>query len=361
MKFYMPVRLFDERECVNNHAKELCSFGKKALIVTGKHSAFSNGSYDDVADVLKSGGIDFEVFSEVEENPSVETVFAARDRFASEGIDHVIGIGGGSPMDAAKAVALTLAHPDYTLADLYDASKDPSALPVICVPTTCGTGSEVTGVSVLTRHDKKTKISMVHKVFPALALIDGKYIRNASISLIANSSVDALAHLLESVLNSKADPYVRMTAMFGLREWSKTRDIIAGEREASDIDRAFLMRSSALAGMSIAQSGTGLPHALSYALTYDLGIPHGRAVGYFLPGFLGAAPDPDRDELLKTAGFSGLPEFITFMQKALGVIDVSEDELNKTFEAVRNNLGKMKSASFAVSDDLLRRIVFEGK
>ena len=361
MKFYMPVRVFDEQECVKNHAKELCSFGKKALIVTGKNSSFSNGSFDDAAEVLRSNGIDFEVFSEVEENPSTETIFAARDRFISEDIDHVIGIGGGSPMDAAKAIALALAHPDYLLDDLYDASKASSALPVICVPTTCGTGSEVTGVSVLTRHDKKTKISMVHKVFPALALIDGKYIKNASPSLIANSSVDALSHLFESVLNSKADPYVRMTAMFGLREWSKTRDIITGEREASDIDRAFLMRSSVLAGMSIAQSGTSLPHALSYTLTYDIGIPHGRAVGYFLPGFLAAAPDLDRDDLLHAAGFSGLPEFTLFIHKALGEIEVSEDELNKSFETVKSNAAKMRSASFAVDEKVLKGIVFDTK
>ena len=361
MKFYMPVKVFDEQECVKIHAKELCSFGKKALVVTGKRSAFSNGSFDDVAEALKSSGTDFEVFSDVEENPSTETVFAARDRFVSEGIDYVIGIGGGSPMDAAKAIALVLAHPEYSVDDLYDVAKDPSALPVVCIPTTCGTGSEVTAVSVLTRHDKKTKISMVHKVFPALALIDGKYIRNASLSLMANSSIDALSHLLESVLSARADAYVRMTALFGLREWSKTRDIITGEREASDIDRAFLMRSSAFAGMSIAQSGTSLPHALSYPLTYDLGLAHGRAVGFFLPGFLAAAPDLDRDELLFAAGFSGLPEFSMFIHKALGEIAVSEEELNRSFEAVKSNASKMKSASFPVDEKVLGRIVFDTK
>ena len=65
MKFYMPVRVFDEQECVKNHAKELCSFGKKALIVTGKNSSFSNGSFDDATEVLRSNGIEFEVFSDV--------------------------------------------------------------------------------------------------------------------------------------------------------------------------------------------------------------------------------------------------------------------------------------------------------
>ncbi len=283
MKYYMPVRVFDEKECVRNHADDIASFGRKALVVTGRSSSFSNGSYDDVKQALDDSGIDHEVFSEVEENPSTDTVLGAKERYASAGIDFVIGIGGGSPMDAAKAIALVLKHPEADPEYLYDPSRPSDALPVICVPTTCGTGSEVTGVSVLTRHDKKTKISMTHKVFPDLALIDGKYLRSASKTLIINSSVDALAHLLESALNAKADDYVQMTASAGLKLWAQTKDVLTGDREPSDEDRALLMRSSALGGMSIAGCGTSIPHALSYTLTYDMGLAHGRAVGYFLP------------------------------------------------------------------------------
>ncbi len=358
MKFYMPVKVFDEPDCVKAHEKELCSQGRHALIVTGKHSAFSNGSFDDVSAVLKKNGVDYDVFSEVEENPSVETVFKARDLYISKGIDHVIGIGGGSPMDAAKAIALTLAHPDYMPEDLYDSLKDATALPVVCVPTTCGTGSEVTGVSVLTRHDKKTKISMVHKVFPVIALIDGRYLKSASSTLIINSAVDALSHMYESVLNSKADDYVRMTASSGLRMWSSIRDCLTGRREPSDEDFALLMRSSSLAGMSIAQSGTSLPHALSYAITYDLGLAHGRAVGYFLPGFMAAAPEAERNELLHLSGFSDVSDLSSFISTVFKDLCISEDMLLKTYEAVKNNPAKMSSASFKVDDVLLHRIVF---
>ena len=173
MKYYMPVRVFDEKDCVIKHADEIGALGKKALIVTGKNSAFSNGSFDDVICALKKSDTEYLSFSEVEENPSTDTVLSAAERFSGEKIDFVIGVGGGSPMDAAKAIALLLKHPEADQEYLYDAKKDPSALPVVCVPTTCGTGSEVTGVSVLTRHDRKTKISMVHKVFPKYAFLDG--------------------------------------------------------------------------------------------------------------------------------------------------------------------------------------------
>ena len=358
MKYYMPVKVYDENECVKNHAKEIASFGKKALIVTGKKSAFANGSFDDLENALKEEGRGYEVFSDVEENPSVETIFSARDRFLDAKIDFVIGIGGGSPMDAAKAIALALKHPEADPEYLYDASKDGSALPLVCIPTTCGTGSEVTGVSVLTRHDKKTKISMVHRVYPSLALVDGKYLKPAPQTLIVNSAVDALSHLYESVLNAKVNDYVRMSARAGLMTWAKIKDVLTGEKEPDDEDRVLLMRASTFAGMSIAGSGTSLPHALSYILTYDLALPHGKAVGYFLPGFLAAAPQKDRDELLNMSGFKDINDFAGFIARVFGNIDISEDELQKTYEAVRNNKGKMNSASFAVDEEVLGKIVF---
>ena len=358
MKFYNPVRIFDENDCVKNHAKELTSFGRKALVVTGKNSSFANGSFDDVTGVLKASGIEYMVFSEVEENPSTETVFKAKEQFCSEGIDHVIGIGGGSPMDAAKAIALVLKHPEADLDYLYDASRDSSALPVICVPTTCGTGSEVTGVAVLTRHDKRTKISMTHKVFPQLALIDGKYLKSASQTLIINSSVDALSHLIESVLNARSDDYVRMTAYAGLSIWSKTKDILTGRREASEEDRALLMRASVLGGMSIAACGTSLPHALSYILTYDLGLAHGRAVGYFLPRFVAAAPGKERDELLNLAGFTDVNDFEAFMSEVFGMQEIPSEELTRAYEMVKSNPAKMRSASFDVDENVLKKVVW---
>lgn len=358
MKFYMPVKVFDEKDVVINHSGDIDILGRKALIVTGKGSAFSNGSYDDVITALKKKGIEYLTFSEVEENPSTDTIFRAGEKYRSEGIDFVIGIGGGSPMDAAKAIALVLKHPEADLDYLYDTSKDGSALPVVCVPTTCGTGSEVTGVSVLTRHDRKTKVSMVHKVFPVYALIDGKYLNKAPHPLMVNSSVDALSHLIESVLNAKADDYVKMTAYAGLKMWSETKEVLTGEKAAGEEEFSCLMRSSCLAGMSIAQSGTSLPHALSYPVTYDMGIPHGKAVGYFLPGFLSVAPEKERNELLHLSGFSGLQEFRSFIDNVFGGFEIPEKELLRSYEAVKNNPAKMNSASFRVDEDILKKVVY---
>nr|MCR4891145.1 iron-containing alcohol dehydrogenase [Lachnospiraceae bacterium] len=189
MTYYMPTRVFDEDNCVLNHADDLAALGKKAMLVTGRHSAAANGSLDDVKKALEMKGIEYCIFSEVEENPSVETIFKARDLGIQEGVDFCIGIGGGSPLDASKAIAFTILHPTATEEDLYGGTLDSVALPVAEVPTTCGTGSEVTGVAVLTRHTKRTKGSIPYKIFPSLALIDGKYLKSASRTLILSTAV----------------------------------------------------------------------------------------------------------------------------------------------------------------------------
>ena len=107
MYFYLPTKIYSEQNCVKKHGDEWASLGHRALIVTGKSSA-GNGSLADVTDVLKERGVDYVVFDETEENPSIELVMRVRDLGVEEQVDFVIGIGGGSPMDAAKAIAHSL-------------------------------------------------------------------------------------------------------------------------------------------------------------------------------------------------------------------------------------------------------------
>ena len=356
MQFYMPVRVFDEADCVAKHAAYLASFGKKALIVTGKSSAVKCGALNDVEDALKETGTEWCVFSEVEENPSVETVVRAAHFAREEGADFVIGIGGGSPLDAAKAIAFLLKREIICAADLYNASADPSALDVIAIPTTCGTGSEVTGVSVLTVHEKKTKSSIPHRIFPKAALIDGKYLHSAPRSILVNTAVDALAHMIESYESIKSDDYSRAAVRQGMRLWAQSADILNGSRKASDEDYARMMRASAFAGIAIAQTGTSIPHALSYILTYDLKMPHGMACGYFLSRFLKEADNEDREELLSLAGFESMEQFEAYMQEVFPDVTVPAETLQRAYDAVVKNTARLKGCRFAPDAEGLKRI-----
>ena len=355
MKFYMPVRVFDEEECVAAHAKDIAAFGHKALIVTGRHSAKACGAFDDVTAALLDNGKEYCLFDQIDENPSVEIVRKGALYGMEAGAGFVIGIGGGSPMDAAKAIAHLMYLGDAD-SDLYDKSLSPEALPVIAVPTTCGTGSEVTGVSVLTVHEKNTKMSIPYKIFPKLALIDGKYLRSARYEMVRDTAVDALAHMIESYESTSADDYSRAAVLYGLSVWKRSKDVISGKAAASDANYADMMRASAFAGIAIAQTGTSIPHALSYILTYDLKMPHGRACGYFLKNYLQEAQQEDREQILQAAGFTDFEDFAAYMDSLYAGETVPAETLQRAYDVVVQNTARLKGCRFHADAEVLKRI-----
>ena len=329
MQFYIPTKVFIEENCVARHKEIFSQYGTRAFIVTGKHSSKINGSLDDVTSALSESGITYEIFSEVEENPSVETVVKAAELGKAFRADFVIGIGGGSPLDASKAIALLINNPEET-GETLTVLKDIQALPVISVPTTCGTGSEVTGVSVLTYHEKKTKGSIPYRIYPEAALVDGKYLFGAKKSLIVGTSIDALAHCLESYLSVKANTYNRMFSSYGLKLWGGIKALLASPDPLNPQTAQQLMLVSTVAGMAIAHTGTSLPHAMSYRVTYKLGLPHGKACGLFLTAYMReyAKHNPEIiSQVLSLMGFETLETFDTCLRSLMDPVSVSEEEM----------------------------------
>ncbi len=359
--FYMPTRVFEEENAVKHHRDDMAALGQKALIVTGRHSAVSCGAYDDITEALDACGVAHCVFNQVEENPSTETIMLARNFGLAEGADFVIGVGGGSPLDASKAIALMMAHPFEGIGYLYG-GKDAAALPVVAIPTTCGTGSEVTPVSVLTIKEKQTKKSIPFKLFPKLALIDGKYVKNAPRSIVCNTAFDALTHLYESYINVKATDYSRMCVDAGLKAWAKCQSVIRGEKDPDDAGLLTMMRASAFAGMAIAQTATTVPHGLSYPVTTKLGVPHGKATAYFTAGYLAEADAVDREYLLSSAGFASIDDFREVYHRACGPIDADADTLNAVLEGAAQelaaNTAKTAAVPYNVNAEVIRNITF---
>ena len=356
MIFFMPAKVIYEPDCVVSHSRDLAALGSHALIVTGHNSSQKNGSLADVITALERHGVKYTVFSETEENPSVETIMKARDTGLSCGADFVMGVGGGSALDASKAVAVMMKNPESSWELMYDSSASPQHLPLAAVPTTCGTGSEVTGVSVLTRHELKTKMSMVHKVFPDIALCDGKYLLTAPKQLIANTAVDALSHMIESYINSAASPFSRMCADSGLKLWKNCKAFLAGDMPL-DINTANdLLTASTFGGMAIALTGTTLPHALSYTLTYEGGIPHGAAVGAFQRGYLRNADRSDREHILSLTGFADTYELGQFIAD-ISPVNVPQELLEKAGEILLGNPKKLASCPYNADADVVRDII----
>lgn len=356
MQLYMPTKVYSEENCVINHARELGALGKKAMIVTGRHSAKNCGALADVLAALEIAQAEYILFDRVEENPSIETVMAAREIATSEGVDFFIGIGGGSPMDAAKAISLMTANPEETEAVLYTPKALPY-LPVVCVPTTCGTGSEVTPYAILTRHAHRTKKSISHKMYPVLALLDGKYLATMPRISLVNTCVDALAHLLESYLNTNSNDLNRVYSRQGLAVWARFKDRLAQDAVQA-ADYWDMLHASMIAGMAITHTGTSLPHGLSYAVTYELGIPHGRAVGMFLGGYVDAyAGRQDALDAVKILGFADTAAFRAYLKDLLGPVPVPEELLHGSAAMVMADPGKLKNYPFSTTAEELVSMV----
>ena len=357
MNFYMPVKLFSEENAVWNHKKELASLGKKAMIVTGRHSAKRNGSYADVTKALDSEGITHILFDEVEENPSMDTVMKARDLGICENVDFVIGIGGGSPMDAAKSIALMIFHKTEDRSYLYRKQADSSALPLVLIPTTCGTGSETTPYSILTNTQENSKAGIPHRIWASYAFLDWRYLQSASRKVLCDTAMDALGHMIESYINTNANDYSRMCIGQGLHLWKKSKDALLGLRPAAPSDYQNWLTASAMAGMAISVTGTSLPHGLSYGVTCALGTSHGKAVGYFLTGYLKESPASDRDYLLSHAGFSDLEEFQAFYEATCRKEEISAALLEEIADSILSNEAKLKNCPYPVDKEIIQKIV----
>ncbi len=358
MEFYIPTEIYHEDGAVLKHSSEIASLGRKALIITGRSSAVQTGALDDIIKALEDNNTEYILYDKIEENPSVGTIMDAAGIGRSQGADFVIGVGGGSPMDAAKAVALMVQNRDTSEDVLYKPLKI-KALPVVEIPTTCGTGSEVTPYAILTRDDIKTKQSISHKIYPVLACIDAKYLGNAPAGLVINTAIDALGHIIESYFNANATGYSRMAGLYGMEQWAANRDAIeTGEFTKDNYNQ--LLFASTLAGMAISHTGTSIPHGLSYYLTYNKGVPHGKAVGIFLPGYLALMEKnsmPGYKEAVAKMGFKDTRDFAGFIKKCLPDVYITGDDIENMVNEIMQNPKKLLSVPFKTREEDIRDII----
>ncbi len=288
MNFFVNTKVITGVDCVKNNSEKICSFGEKCLIVTGASSAKKCGALDDVISALDSNGVKYEIYDKICQNPTVESCFEAGRIAHGFGADFILGIGGGSPLDASKAIAVVAANPDISEELLYAMQWKNQPHPVIAVGTTAGTGSEVTGVAVITNSKGLKKSFRNDLSYPVLSLGDPKYTLSLSDSFTRSTAVDALAHCVESFFNRSANDISKIFAVAGVKKLFKVFDkIIADGTERLTLeDREQLYNASLLGGYSIAVTGTAFPHALGYFLTENYGVAHGTACAIFLNEFI---------------------------------------------------------------------------
>ncbi len=293
MNHYMPVRVFSADGAVLSNAALFRDCGARCVLVTGRRAAKESGALDDVSAALDRVGVPFRVFDGIEQNPSVASCMEAGRAAHAFGADFVVGVGGGSALDAAKAAAVFAANPGLGEEGFYQKAWANAPLPILLVGTTAGTGSEVTKVSVLT--DSHARKHSIHddRLFARAAFGDARYTRSLSPAVTLSTGIDALSHCAESYFTRKADEVSRAFSIRGIRLLYAPLLAAAEGRELSLEQRRELYDASLLGGLAICGTGTCFPHTLGYCLTENFRVPHGFASARFLPALLDLVREKD--------------------------------------------------------------------
>lgn len=275
---------------IGHLAEEAARFGRRVLLVCDE-GIVRCGLADHAAALLRSGGIEVVLLASVEPEPSC----AAVDRCAAEarhaGAAAIIGLGGGSAIDTAKLLAV-LGDDTASVADLVGVDRVArGGLPLIAVPTTAGTGAEMTPNAVVSDTVASLKRGVVSEhLVPAVAIVDAELTVGLPPALTASTGVDVLAHAIEAFLSRKANPLSDLAALQAIRLVARSlREAVANGRHRAA--REDMMLASMLGGMAIATSGTTAVHAMSYPLGGMIGIPHGLANAVLLPVVLGSTAE----------------------------------------------------------------------
>ena len=281
MRFHAPTKIIFESGAISR-LKEVVEADFRAsriLLVTDKGIVRSG-----IAAKALSQLPGTPVFDEVEQNPTHLTVNRGGSVARQLGSDLIIGLGGGSALDAAKGVALLATNPGH-IEDYEGRAKYRIApLPVIAIPTTCGTGSEVTWVAVITHTERKFKMGIKGpQMFPAVALVDPDLLSTLPRPLVAATALDALTHAVEAYTAKPAtfitDVWARESFGLVFRFIQGAYRDIEGNREA----REGMMKGSLLAGMAFGNSDVGAVHCIAESIGALYDIPHGVANAVFLP------------------------------------------------------------------------------
>ena len=357
INFFVPTKIFTGKGCISKNAAVFAEKGKRCIIVTGKNSAEKCGALNDVINVLKMLGTEFLHYDGIEQNPSYSSCKKAAELAADFGAEYVVGIGGGSPLDAAKAVAVLAAYKNADETKMYSCAWDCAPLPIIAVGTTAGTGSEVTAVSVITDSNGLKKSFRDERVYPAAAFGDPSYTMSLSPEFTCSTAVDALCHCVESYFNRMSNEISRCFAVRGAQILSKMLAKTASGEELSYDDREKLYCASLYGGLAISVTGTAFPHALGYFLTERHGIAHGSACGVYFESFveynISVSPN-ESNEFFERVGI-GSKELCGLVRgnlpKNVLELKISSDEISRILPRFENNRSFKKC--FGTADMLL--------
>lgn len=362
--FYQPTRLVFGAGKLNQAGETVGSYGKSCLLVTTTNTEdVLRPLYDRVKEILEKAGIRYVHFDEVVPNPDIRGIEKAIKIVRQEKLEVILAVGGGSSMDTAKAIALfwELDRVDWKAAIstysspsvVYDLPGN-SVLPVIAVPTTAGTGSELTQAMIISDQENNDKECIYHQaVFPKVALIDPELCRTLPPYPTAVTGFDAFTHSFESYMRELSSPYTRLLGLSAMETIIRVLPKLV--KEPSNMEcREEMSRAAAFSGISLSNASATIPHPLSEVIGGVVPrIAHGQCLACLYPGFLKfqITKTPEKcadvarlfDPSLKTVSDGEaalrLPELMEMFLKEIGLynklsaLGVTEEE----FEEMKGN------------------------
>jgi len=329
--FHLPTKIIFGRGRIAELGAHVPAKTKRVFIVTDETIATQTPALDVTLQALS--GYEIRTFTRVEENPSIATVEDGGREARTFKAQFVIGLGGGSPMDAARGIAMLAANPGPLSRHLDGEPMKRPPLPVIAVPTTSGTGSEVTPYAVFTDKDAGNKIGYGNPgIFPTIALVDPELTYSMPAAVVVNTGLDVLAHAVEAYLSTMSFPLNDTLALHAI-------DVVLAhlgratlkDRESMD----QMAAAAAIAGAAIAHGSTILPHIMGYPLTVFHGVPHGRASAimmvHVLAGLKAKSTCPEKIKIIdaRFAPHGGPDGFLHGLGVSMKLADygVREDEI----------------------------------
>ncbi len=281
--YYLPINLKFGINKIDILGEEVKKYGKKALIVTGRSSTKKSGLLDKAISLLKKEGLSYELFDKVEKNPVFSCVYQGAKMCKDKNCDVIVGLGGGSVMDASKAIAFCVKN-EGDIADYIFAKKDGSeALPIILVPTTCGTGSEGNGFAVLTNDETKDKKSLrTDVIVPSVSIVDPNLMKTMPKHILASVGFDAFCHNMEAYISKAAQPFTDIYSYYGMKLLTKNLIKVYEEYDNSDAWESVSLAST-IGGMVINTAGVCASHGLEHPLSGLKDIVHGQGLAALTP------------------------------------------------------------------------------
>ncbi len=377
-RFNLPTKVVFGRGTSGEVAKEALSLGIRVpvLVTTAGGSLRRHGHIDRVEKVLKRCFQDVKVFDRVTTNPTTDLVDELVNYIRVEGADGLVALGGGSAIDTAKAASLVFMGGGRTKDYLLGVRKGKEALPLIAMPTTHGTGTEVNKYAVVTDPELSAKVAIVSRhIYPKVAIVDPSFMDTLPPSLSGATTFDALAHALESYLSKSVNP---LSEMFALEAIKQIAWVYKGMKDGSlswesPGVRDRLAWASTAAGIAIDQSRTGILHALEHALSaFNPELHHGLGLAMLAAAWAKVIERkvPDRvSEIVKVFGGSKPDHFhelisdvihVFGLEKSLKEYGFEEEDVDDIIENARTYLGALLSnVPGGVGDEELRFIVTE--